>query len=267
MRGRYPITWMCAVLGIARASYYKWKNRPVPQKETEDRALEEKIREVYEAHKGIYGYRRIWLYLRLREGLTINHKRVYRIMDQLGLKAVIRRKRKRYVSSTPQRTAENVLNREFEAEEPNQKWLTDVTEFALTDGSKAYLSAVLDLGSNRIIAYQLGPRNNNPLVFDTIRPLLRNLVGSRPLLHSDRGFQYTSPTFQGLLREAGITQSMSRVGRCIDNGPMEAFWGTLKSELYYLNRYDTFAQLAADIAAYIRFFNEDRITLKMARAI
>jgi transposase InsO family protein len=130
----------------------------------------------------------------------------------------------------PQYLAENLLNRQFCAERPNEKWLTDVTEFKWYEGietHKVYLSAILDLCDRRIVAYVIGERNDNPLVFKTFDKALKANPGAHPLFHSDRGFQYTNRTFHHKLTEAGMTQSMSRVAHCIDNGPMEGFWGIL----------------------------------------
>ena len=192
-----------------------------------------------------------------------NHKRIYRLMKSVKLTAVIRRRKKRYIQSTPQITAENILNREFVAENPNEKWLTDVTEFKLTNGSKAYLSAILDLGDNSIISYVLGKSNNNKLVFDTLDKAIEVNPTATPLFHSDRGFQYTCKTFKAKLNSINAVQSMSRVGRCIDNGPMEAFWGTLKSEMYYLRKFSTFEELEQAIDEYIKFYNTKRLQKKL----
>ena len=154
-------------------------------------------------------------------------------MQILGLKSVCRRKRKNYLISTPQVTAENVLNREFTAETFGEKWLTDVTEMKYGASSKAYLSAILDLGDKSIVSFVIGHSNNNALVFETFDIAHEQHPDAKPIFHSDRGYQYTSKAFKKKLDDAGMPQSMSRVSRCIDNGPMEAFWGMLKSEMYY----------------------------------
>jgi transposase InsO family protein len=180
-----------------------------------------------------------------------------------GIQSVIRRKKKKYERSTPQQVAENLLNRKFQAEEPNQKWVTDVTEFKYGTGQKAYLSAILDLHDKSIVSYVLGHSNNNPLVFKTLKLALEAATGRKPMLHSDRGYQYTSLYFKQMLDEAEITQSMSRVGRCIDNGPIESFWGTLKCEKYYLHTYRTFEQLKQDVEDYIHFYNYERLQAKL----
>ncbi len=163
-----------------------------------------------------------------------NHKRIYRLMKSINMKSVIRKKRKPYLQSTPQITAENKLNREFYAKKPNEKWLTDVTEFKLLNGQKAYLSAIFDLSDKSIISYVVGYSNNNKLVFDTFDLAVIANPTAKPLFHSDRRFQYTTNrTFKAKLDKINATQSMSRISRCIDNGPMEGFWGTLKCEMYY----------------------------------
>lgn len=184
-------------------------------------------------------------------------------MRIMGLKSVIRKKKKRYIKSTPQHIAENILNREFTASKPNEKWVTNVTEFKYGYGKKAYLSAILDLYDNSIVAYVFGHRNDNQLVFKTLGLALETNPGASPIIHSDRGFQYTSYGFKKLLETAGITHSMSRVGRCIDNGPMEAYWGTLKSEKYYLNKYNTYEELKKDIDEYIHFYNYERLQKRL----
>lgn len=189
-------------------------------------------------------------------GQHFNHKRIYRLMKVAGIQSVIRRKKKQYKHSTPQHVAENVLNREFTAEKPNKKWVTDVTELKYGQSKKAYLSAIRDLYDGSIVSYVLGHSNNNPLVFQTFDQAVALLDGAHPLIHSDRGFQYTSKGFKQRVEEAEMTQSMSRVGRCIDNGPMESFWGTLKCEKYYLHKFETFEELSSAIEAYIHFYNQ-----------
>lgn len=221
------------------------------------------IIKIYSEVKGIYGYRRITLNINKRLDSKYNYKRIYRLMKSINLTSVIRKKRKKYIKSTPQITAENILNRDFTASNPNEKWLTDVTEFKLTNGSKAYLSAILDLGDNSIVSYILSKSNNNQLVFDTFdRAIAENPMAS-PLFHSDRGFQYTSKIFKNKLDSINATQSMSRVARCIDNGPMEGFWGILKSEMYYLRQFDTFDELKKAIDEYIEFYNTRRLQSKL----
>lgn len=220
--------------------------------------LLKEIIKLYKEVDGIYGYRRMKMNLNRRLKQNYNHKRIYRLMKIAGLKSVIRKKKKRYVKSNPKHVAENILNREFEAEEPNEKWVTDVTEFKYGN-QKAYLSAILDLNDRSIIAYEFGHSNNNQLVFKTLDKALKNNPEATPIIHSDRGFQYTSHGFKRRIDDAGMTQSMSRVGKCIDNGPMEGFWGIIKCERYYLNKYHSFNDLSKAIDDYILFYNNERL--------
>jgi len=179
-------------------------------------------------------------------------------MKVSGIQSVIRKRKKHYRRSVALHVAENILNRKFTAEKPNEKWVTDVTEFKYGVSKKAYLSAILDLYDGSIVSYVLGHSNNNILVFETLDKATALLKEDHPLIHSDRGFQYTSRGFKRRINKAQLKQSMSRVGRCIDNGPMESFWGTLKSEKYYLNKYETFEELSHAINEYIHFYNHDR---------
>lgn len=225
------------------------------------------IMALYEEFDGIYGYRRITLNvnrkLAEKNSKTFNHKRIYRLMRIAGLKSVIRKKKNRYVQTPTQHVAENLLNREFTADKSNQKWLTDVTEFKYGNSQKAYLSAILDLYDKSIVAYVLGHSNNNHLVFKTLELALESSPGASPMIHSDRGFQYTSYGFKQRIDAAGMMQSMSRVGKCIDNGPMEAFWGMVKCEKYYLNQYNSFDDLMNAIDEYIKFYNTKRLQKRL----
>jgi putative transposase len=254
---------LCEIARVARSSYYKWLHHTPSENEKWNKEILKEITSLYEKVDGIYGYRRMTMNLNRTLSKPINHKRVYRLMKMNGIQAVIRRKSKKYKPSTPQHVAENVLNRDFHADKPNEKWLTDVTEMKYGASQKAYLSAILDLYDGSIVSYVLGSSNNNPLVFKTLDLALESNPGATPLLHSDRGFQYTSPAFKRKIDKAEMTRSMSRVGRCIDNGPMEGFWGTLKCEKYYLNKYNTFEELKKDIEKYIHFYNHERLQKRL----
>ncbi len=195
---------------------------------------------------------------------SYNLKRIYRLMKLLGLRSVTRVKKKRYRPSAPRQLADNLLNRSFTADRRNQKWLTDVTEFQYGEGQKLYLSAILDLYDRSIVSFVLGRRNDNQLVFQTLADALQANPDAQPLIHSDRGFQYTSYGFARMLRRQGMTHSMSRVSRCLDNGPMEGFWGILKSEQYYLKKkYASCQELTTDIRSYIHFYNHERLQRKL----
>lgn len=216
------------------------------------------IKDAYEERDGILGYRQMTMKLNNEHNFKINGKRVLRLMRVLQLKSVCRRKRKNYVKSTAEVTAENVLNREFTAKSFGEKWLTDVTEMKYSLNNKAYLSAILDLSDKSIVSFVIGHSNNNALVFETFDIAHQEYPDAKPLFHSDRGFQYTSKFFRKRLDDAGIIQSMSRVSRCIDNGPMEAFWGMLKTEMYYLKKFKTFEELKNAICDYIDYYNYNR---------
>ena len=258
----YPVTLMCDILSVSKSGFYKWLNKPEIQGPSKEDWISAQIIKHYTKRGGIFGPRRIVTEIEVESGVRYNVKRIRRLMRRLGLQSVIRRKRNNYIPSTPQVTAENILNREFNAENPNQKWLTDVTEFKYGDGKKAYLSAILDLGDKSIVSYVVGHSNNNDLAFRTFNLAISENPDAKPLFHSDRGFQYTSKAFRKMLDAAGCTQSMSRVGRCLDNAPMEGFWGILKCEMYYLNKFRTYDELESAIEEYIYFYNNKRYQAK-----
>lgn len=259
---------MCKSLGVSRAGYYKWLNRKPTKSEKRLKYLIDLILHVYQEHKGIYGYRRITIYLNHFLNAKVNHKCIHRLMQLLELKAVIRRKRYHYKYHSPQHIAENVLDRAFDVDYKSMEvLLTDITEFKYGSHSKAYLSAILDYGDNQIVAFKLSEHNNNALVNDTVSQIEDLILPMKTLLHSDRGFQYTSNHFKEYIEKNEVIQSMSRVGKCIDNGPMENFWGIIKEEMYRLKTYKTFKELEQDIKSYIDFYNTKRVTLKMGLKI
>lgn len=161
-------------------------NHSETARDKENKEVLKEVIKIYSEVKGIYGYRRITLNINRRLNSNYNHKRIYRLMKSINLTSVIRRKRGKYIHSTPQITAENVLNREFDIKESNKKWLTDVTEFKLTNGNNAYLSEILDFGDNSIVSYVLGKSNNNKLVFDTLDRATEANPTAKPLFHSDQ---------------------------------------------------------------------------------
>ena len=189
---------------------------------------------------------------------------IHRLMKVIKVHARIRRKKSNYKKVKPEQIGENILARDFKADYPNQKWCTDVTEFKVPgQKQKLYLSAIIDLYDRSIVAHVISKSNNNKLVFDTFDIALAANPGAQPIFHSDRGFQYTSKIFKFKLDEAGMIQSMSRVGKCIDNGPMEAFWGTIKSEMYYVNKFYSIENLTTSIEQYIEFYNNKRFQAKL----
>lgn len=253
---------MCVVAGISRSSYYKWLNRDVPENELVNEAIAEAVADIHRESPD-KGYRRIRDDLFRDYGFDVSDRRVLRICRVLGIKSTIKYERNSCTvnAENPQHVSENVLKREFSADAPNQKWLTDVTEFKYymgTEKHKVYLSAILDLYDRRIVAFVIGDSNNNPLVFETLDKAIELYPDAHPLFHSDRGFQYTNAVFHQKLVDHGMTQSMSRVGKCIDNGPMEGFWGILKRERYYGKRFESREELVAMIEDYIFYYNNRR---------
>lgn len=255
----YAVTEICDILNLNRSSYYKWVHRVKSRSELENEVLLHDISMIYAEHNGTYGYRRIADEYNATHEKKYNLKGFYRLVHIVGLLAVIRRKRPAYQRSTPEVTAENILNREFTANTVNEKWCTDVTEMKYgSEGKKAYLSAILDLKVRDIVSFAIGKSNNNQLVFETFDLAVQKYPDAHPLFHSDRGFQYTSKSFKEKLDKQGMQQSMSRVGHCIDNGPMEGFWGILKCEMYYLNRFETYEALVAAVEQFIHYYNYQR---------
>lgn len=255
----WSINWMCRQLEISRAAYYKWLHREIPKYELENVRLAELIKEYDERFNHILGYRRMTSWINHFNHTNYSRKRVHRIMKKLNIHAVIRKKKKKYTSSTPEVTAENKLKRDFTASKPNEKWVTDVTEFKIPEeNKKLYLSAILDLYDRYPVAYVISTRNDNRLVFETFDKAIASNPEAKPLFHSDRGFQYTSKVFQRKLKEHEMVHSMSRVGHCIDNGPTEGFWGIIKSEMYQMYEITDEASLRFAIKDYIRFYSEER---------
>ena len=214
------------------------------------------------------GYRRIRDELAVNHKLAVNDKRVLRICRNKGIQSTIKWKPKGCTKSArnPEHIAKNYLHREFCADTPNEKWLTDVSEFKYYIGievHKIYLSAILDLYDRRIVAFKISDHNDNPLVMDTFDEAVRLEPNAHPLFHSDRGHQYTSAQFYMRLKDHHMKQSMSRVAHCIDNGRMEGFWGILKREMYYGHRFTTRDNLVAAITDYIDYYNNRRLQRKL----
>lgn len=255
----WSIEWMCKQLKISRAAYYKWLHREIPLHEKENIKLAELIKEYDERFKHILGYRRMTSWINHFNHTNYKQKRIHRIMKKLNIHSVIRKKKKKYQSSTPEAIADNKLKRDFYATAPNQKWATDVTEFKIPgEKKKLYLSAILDLYDRYPVSYIISYRNDNKLVFDTFNKAITLNPNAKPIFHSDRGFQYTSKVFQMMLRNQDMEQSMSRVGHCIDNGPTEGFWGIIKTEMYQMYNITDEESLRFAINDYLRFYKEGR---------
>jgi transposase InsO family protein len=265
--GRASISRLCDIAGIPRSSYYKWLHREPPEDERVNEAIAEAIKSIHDEDP-TKGYRRIRDDLARDYGFRVSDNRVLRICRYLNIKSTVKYRPAGCTISdkNPQHIAENVLNRDFHADRPNDKWVTDVTEFKYyEDGEKrkVYLSAILDLYDRRIVSYVIGDSNNNPLVFETFDKAVARNPDAQPLFHSDRGFQYTSNVFHQKLVDHGMVQSMSRVGKCTDNGPMEGFWGILKRERYYKHRFTSREEVVRMITNYIDYYNSKRYQRKL----
>ena|SRR5690606_2026793 len=240
---------------MARSSFYYHQNRNKTDKYQEVKVL---IKGIYHKHKGRYGYRRITAELN-NTGLTINHKTVLKLMKSLGLKSVIRVKKYKSYKGEQGKIAPNILQRNFKAKQPNQKWATDITEFNVS-GKKLYLSPVIDLFNQEIISYELSERP----VFNQVVVMLKKAFKKIPdntnlVLHSDQGWQYQMKQYQQLLKGKGIVQSMSRKENCLDNAVVENFFGILKSELFYTQKFKSIEELKNQIREYINYYNNERI--------
>lgn len=245
---------------MARATYY-YQLKAIGA-EDKCASLKASIQDIQHCHRGRYGYRRVTATLR-QGGQLVNTKKVRRLMIELGLKCTVRPKKYRSYRGLMDEASPNILKREFAADQPNQKWVTDVTEFKVA-GEKLYLSPVLDLYNGEIVAYQTDTRPRYALVETMLERALEKLpADSKPMLHSDQGWHYRYPDYRQRLKEAGLEQSMSRKGNCLDNAAMESFFGTLKSEYFYRERFDTIDQLRVGIDEYIRYYNHERIKMKL----
>jgi transposase InsO family protein len=220
--------------------------------------LKEQITEIYAENRGRYGYRRITDELHNR-GYVINHKTVQRLMKQLGIVCRVRMKKYRSYKGDVGKIAPNLLERDFVAELPNQKWVTDVTEFSLF-GQKLYLSPILDLCSRDIVSYTISERPVLSMVTTMLDKAFEQLPNvTNLILHSDQGWHYQHKQYQRMLNEKGIRQSMSRKGNCLDNAVIENFFGLLKSELLYLQKFDSIDQFKKELIDYLDYYNNRRI--------
>ncbi|EDY1997947.1 IS3 family transposase [Salmonella enterica subsp. diarizonae] len=260
LRQEWPLSRLLIVAGLPRSTfYYHVKRLAAPDRYQSARAL---VLKIYHQHKGRYGYRRIRLACR-NEGVLLNGKTVRKLMKELGISSLIRVKKYRSYKGEQGRICDNLLKRQFDADRPNEKWVTDVTEFKV-NGKKLYLSPIMDLYNGEIIAYNLATRPLPSIVQTMLTDALKQLPkDEHPILHSDQGWQYQMSRWQRWLKDSGIVQSMSRRGNCLDNAVIESFFGTLKSECYYLNEYKNVDDLKRDIISYIDYYNQLRIKEKL----
>jgi transposase InsO family protein len=239
--------------------YYHSKQQNKEDKYAHDKA---EITAIYHENKGRYGYRRITDELHNRK-IYLNHKTVQRLMKDLGLVCRVRMKKYRSYKGEKGTTADNELNREFRAEKPNQKWVTDVTEFRLF-GEKLYLSPILDLYSGDIVTYTLSDSPNLLMVTTMLEQAFQKIPdNTNLLLHSDQGWHYRHKQYVKMLADKGVKQSMSRKGNCYDNSVMENFFGHLKSELLYLQEFESMEHFKLELIEYIDYYNNRRIKARL----
>lgn len=257
-KNKYSISEMCRFFKVSRSGYYEFvKRMDIPSK---DLPLAEKIRECQEKCGKTYGYRRVHMWLE-RNGIYHNPKTILRVMQKYSLLSVVRRKKYHNYGNVLHKYP-NLLNRDFHADKPNQKWVTDISYIKTMQGT-LYLSVIRDLFDNSIVAYKIGTEQNINLVLSTIRAAKKKeKVTAELQLHSDQGFQYTSHSYFKLTQSYGITPSMSRKGNPYDNALAENFFSILKTECIYRTKLKTFEEARSLIDEYIYFYNNERIQLK-----
>ena len=248
------------VAKLPRATYYYHTKRlAAPDKYAK---LVTEIQTIYAENKGRVGYRRVTLALHQR-GYIVNHKTVQRLMRQHGIVCCVRIKKYKSYNGEVGKIAPNLLARNFEAARPNQRWVTDVTEFSLF-GQKLYLSPVLDLCSRHVVSYTIYNRPVLNMVTEMLDKAFETIPdGTNLILHSDQGWHYQHKQYQRMIKEKGILQSMSRRGNCLDNAVMENFFGLLKSELLYLQKFDSMEHFMAELIDYLDYYNNRRIKAKL----
>ena len=260
LRREYPLAMLLEIAQLPRATfYYHLKQRKNPDKYA---SAKEEITAIYHENRGRYGYRRITTELRKRN-ILLNHKTVQRLMKEMGIVCRVRIKKYRSYKGEVGKIAPNLLGRNFQADRPNQKWVTDVTEFHLF-GEKLYLSPILDLHSRDIVSYVISERPVLSMVTTMLEKAFAKLSNSEILLlHSDQGWQYQHKHYQRMLQEKGIQQSMSNKGNCLDNAVMENFFGLLKSELLYLQEFESMDHFKQELVEYLDYYNNRRIKTKL----
>lgn len=261
LRHEHRVGLLIEIAGIPRSTYYYYSkqfNSPKPDKYAE---IKELIRKIYDESKGRYGYRRITA--ELRKTHIINHKTVQKLMREMGIFCRVRMKKYNSFKGEAGRIAPNLLERDFKADKPNQKWVTDVTEFALF-GTKLYLSPVIDLYNGEVVSYNLSRHPNMMQITDMLEKAFAKIPDNTNLiLHSDQGWQYQHKHYRKMLKDKGIRQSMSRKGNCLDNACAENFFSLLKTELLYLQEFVSVEHFIAELKNYIEWYNNERIKLKL----
>ena len=260
LRREFPLAVLLEIAQLPRATFYYHLRRQ--NKPDRYEVAKAEIIVIYHENKGRYGYRRITTELNKRN-ILLNHKTVQKLMKELGLVCRVRMKKYRSYKGEVGKVAPNLLNRDFIADRPNQKWVTDVTEFNLF-GEKLYLSPILDLHSSDLVSYTISDRPVLSMVTTMLDKAFAQIPdGTNLILHSDQGWQYQHKRYQRMLQKKGVRQSMSRKGNCLDNAVMENFFGLLKSELLYLQEFDSMEQFRQELIDYLDYYNNKRIKVKL----
>jgi putative transposase len=261
LRHKYSVRLLCNIAEVSRSGYYKYiKNQS--EKIEKERQLKDILLFEYKRLKGIYGYRRIKILLKKKYFIKINHKKVLRLLNEMGLKSRIRRKHGFKFIGKGINIYPNILNRNFKSDLPNNKWVTDISHL-LFKGQKMYISVFKDLFNNEIVGYKVSKNIDMELVMGSLKESLKNKKIGNLMIHSDQGFHYTTGIYSSYLKEQGIIQSMSNKGNCYDNASMENFFGHLKSEMLYNTNINTKDELKKEIENYISFYNGERIQEKL----
>lgn len=261
LRQEHKIGLLIDAAGIPRSTYYYYEKQFKEPKADKYAHIKAEIRRIYDENKGRYGYRRITD--ELKKKYVIYHKTVRRLMREMGIFCRVCMQKYRSYKGEIGKIAPNLLERNFKAEKPNQKWATDVTEFALF-GIKLYLSPIIDLYNGEIIAYNLSRHPNPVQTTDMLEKAFAKIPDNTNLiLYSDQGWQYQHKHYQKMLKDKGIRQSMSRKGNCLDNACAENFFGLLKTELLYLQEFTSVEHFISELTEYIDWYNTKRIKLKL----
>jgi transposase InsO family protein len=260
LRQRYKLAWLLEYSKLPRSTFYYYLKQSKQDKYSVEKV---EIQRLFLDNKQRYGYRRITVLLRLK-GIILNHKTVLKLMKSLNLKGKTRKNEKYHsYKGDVGKVAENLLQRDFTASKPYEKLTTDVTQFNVCD-DKVYLSPVMDLYNREIISYSISLSPNLEQIREMLNGLFERLPdGATPIFHSDQGWQYQHSEYQRLLKEHNIIQSMSRKGNCMDNGAMENFFGRLKVEMFYGEKFRTVDEFVHCLEEYIFYYNNERISLKL----
>lgn len=245
---------------MAKSVYYYWLK--ASSKADPYQGAKEHIAQIFNTHRGRYGYRRVHSELSNQQRY-LNPKTVQKLMGQLGLKSTVRPKRYQSYKGSVGKVAPNLLERKFEASKPNQKWVTDVTEFNIK-GERIYLSPIFDLYHQEIISYEIADRPQISSVMQMLQSAFKQLgPKDKPMLHSDQGWQYQMGQYRQAPQKQGVTQSMSRKGNCLDNAVMENWFGVMKTEFCYRKRFESVESFKTELQEYIHYYNHDRIKQKL----